>query len=162
MSANAREAEPVDPSFSAPIPGRFRRPVPHGPLEYRQAMRRRGAIVAPALAAASGLLALVLLAGSDSMLRGAPGFLLAVLAAPGVLVFGAPLAHGAGVYLGGVAVSMATWAFFGVLAARRATRRPAATWVDFWRELAWLAGAMWLGLVVALVAVNLTLGRAMF
>ena len=118
--------------------------------------------MAPSLAAASGLLALLLLAGSESVLRGAPGFLLAVLAAPGVLVFGAPLAHGAGVYLGGVALSMATWAFFGVLAARRATRRPAATWVDYWRELAWLAGSMWLGLVVALVAVNLALGRAMF
>jgi hypothetical protein len=109
-----------------------------------------------------GLVALVVLAGSDSPVRGVPGFILAVLVAPGVLVFGAPLAHGPVVYLGGVVVSLACWTLLGALAARRATRRAAATWSDYWRELAWLAGSMWVGLLVALLVADLALGRSLF
>jgi hypothetical protein len=119
-------------------------------------------LVAPAAAAATGLIALIALAGSDTVVRGAPGFLLAVVAAPGLLLFGAPLSHGPVVYLGGVAVSLACWTLFGAIAARRATRRAAATWRDYWRELAWLAGAMWAGLIVALITIDLALGRALF
>jgi hypothetical protein len=125
------------------------------------AMRRRGALVAPATAAAVGLVALVVLAGSGSVLRGAPGFLLSVLVAPGLLVFGAPLGHGPVVYAAGIALSLTCWTGFGALAARRATARAAATWVDYWRELGWLAGSMWAGLIVALIVADLALGRAL-
>jgi len=50
----------------------------------------------------------------------------------------------------------------GVIAARRATRIPAASWRDYWREYMWLAVGVWLGVVVALGAVNLIFGRALF
>ena len=55
----------------------------------------------------------------------------------------------------------ATYAL-GTVAARRATRRPVATWRDFWREYFWLAGGVWLGVIVALVLVALVLGRPIF
>jgi len=51
------------------------------------------------------------------------------------------------------------WLAIGTLSARRATKAPAADWRDYWREYAWLAGGVWIGVVVALVAVNLVLGR---
>ena len=50
----------------------------------------------------------------------------------------------------------------GAIAARRATRVPVASWRDFWREYLWLATGVWLGVVVALIAVNLVFGRALF
>ena len=48
-----------------------------------------------------------------------------------------------------------------VAASVRATKRPAATWRDFWREYLWLATGVWVGVVAALVAADLVLGRAL-
>ena len=39
---------------------------------------------------------------------------------------------------------------------------PAASWRDFWREYAWLAIGVWLGVGIALGAVNLIFDRALF
>ena len=65
-------------------------------------------------------------------------------------------------YLGAVVGSAVLWMVLGATAARRATRLPVASWRDFWREYLWLAVGVWLGVVVALIAVNLVFGRAMF
>ena len=96
---------------------------------------------------------------TTSTLRGVVGFLTAVLAAPGLLVGGAPLAD-RGIYAAAVAASAVLWLLVGTAAARRATRTPVATWADFWKEYLSLAGAVWLGTVAALVAANLILGGA--
>ena len=88
--------------------------------------------------------------------------LTAVLAAPGLLVAGAPLRSGRAVYIGAVAGSAILWMVVGAIAARRATRVPVASWRDYWREYVWLAAGVWLGVVVALAAVNLIFGRALF
>ena len=40
--------------------------------------------------------------------------------------------------------SVALWLFVGVIASRRATRNPMATWADYWRHFAWLCGGIWL------------------
>jgi hypothetical protein len=96
------------------------------------------------------------------MVRGIAGFLTAVLAAPGLLVVGAPLRTGTGVYLGAVVGSAVLWMIVGAISARRATRVPAASWRDYWHEYVWLAFGVWLGVVVALAAVNLIFGRALF
>jgi len=117
------------------------------------------ALVPPAIL---GVIALLLLGSHTSFARGIAGFLTAVFAAPGLLVAGAPLRSGSRVYLGSVAGSAVMWMLVGVIAARRATRVPAASWRDYWREYAWLAVGVWLGVVVALVAVNLVFGRALF
>ena len=107
-------------------------------------------------------MSLLLLHGHSSLKRGVAGFLTAVLAAPGLLVAGAPLRSGHSVYLGAVVGSAVLWMLVGAISARRATRLPAASWRDYWREYLWLAVGVWLGVVVALVAVNLIFGRALF
>jgi hypothetical protein len=135
--------------------------VPQGPRAYRARLRRLGPLLGLFPPAAMGALAWLLLRNNSSTVRGVGSFLLAVLAAPGLLVMGVPLTSGSGVYLVGIVGSAVLWLLVGVVAARRATRAPAATWRDFWREYLWLAGGVWLGVVGALLAANLILGRAL-
>ncbi len=104
-----------------------------------------------------GLAGLLLLRNNTQAWRGIGGFLLAIVAAPVLLVTGAPLASGHS-YTLAVLGSTALWLLFGTIAARSATRSPVATWRDFWREYLWLAGGVWLGIVLALVASNPILG----
>lgn len=108
-----------------------------------------------------GAAALMSLRDNATTLRGFGGFLLAVLAAPGLLVVGAPLQSGSTRYLAACAGSALLWFAVGVVASRRSTRRPAASWREFWVEYAWLVGAVWCGVVAALVLSNLVLGRAL-
>lgn len=137
-------------------------PVPLGPRAYRSKLRSAGPLVALVPPGVLGVLSLLLLRGHTSLVRGIAGFLTAVLAAPGLLVVGAPLRSGGGVYLGAVVGSGVLWMIVGLIASRRATRAPAASWRDFWREYAWLAFGVWLGVVAALAAVDLVFGRALF
>ena len=137
-------------------------PVPLGPRAYRTKLRASGPFVALLPPGALGVVSLLLLRSHTSLVRGVAGFLTAVLAAPGLLVAGVPLRSGRGVYLAAVVGSAVLWMLIGAIAARRATRVPVASWRDFWREYLWLAIGVWLGVVVALVAVNLVFGRALF
>ena len=137
-------------------------PVPLGPRAYRSKLRGSGPFVALLPPGALGCISLLLLHSHTSLVRGVAGFLTAVLAAPGLLVAGAPLRSGGGIYLGAVIGSAVLWMIVGVIAARRATRLPVASWRDYWREYVWLAVGVWLGALVALVAVNLVFGRALF
>jgi hypothetical protein len=137
-------------------------PVPLGPRAYRSKLRGTGPAVALVPPAVLGLISLLLLRGHTSLVRGIAGFLTAVLAAPGLLVAGAPLRSGRAVYLGAVAGSAVLWMIVGAIAANRATRMPVASWRDYWREYLWLAFGVWLGVFVALLAVNLIFGRALF
>lgn len=108
-----------------------------------------------------GAVAALLVQGTGSTIRGVLAFLLAVMAAPSLLVAGVPLATGRTVYGLAVVGGALWWLAISTVAARRATRTPVATWGDFWREYAWLAGATALGAVLALVAADLVLGRAL-
>jgi hypothetical protein len=137
-------------------------PVPMGPRAYRSKLRSSGPIVALLPPGLLGVVSLLLLRGHTSIVRGVAGFLTAILAAPGLLVAGAPLRSGRSVYVGAVVGSALLWMIVGVIAARRATRIPAASWRDYWREYIWLAAGVWLGVVVALGVVNLIFGRALF
>jgi hypothetical protein len=137
-------------------------PVPLGPRAYRSKLRSSGPFVALLPPGLLGVLSLLLLSGHTSLVRGVAGFLTAILAAPGLLVAGAPLRSGRSVYLGAVVGSALLWMIVGAIAARRATRMPAASWRDYWSEYIWLAAGVWLGVVLALGAVNLIFGRALF
>jgi hypothetical protein len=128
---------------------------------YRTRIRRLGPFLALLAPGVLGGLAWVLLRNNESTLRGVGSFLLAVLAAPMLLVAGVPLTAGQPVRVAAVAASAAMWLLIGVVASRRATRAPVASWRDFWREYLWLACGVWLGVVGALVAANLLLGRAL-
>ena len=135
-------------------------PVRKGPRAYRRQIRSLGPMVALLPPVALGAAALLLLRNNTSTVRGVVGFLTAVLAAPGLLVGGAPMKGGTGLYLAATAGSGVLWLLIGVAATARATRTPVATWGDFWREYLWLAGAVWLGVIGSLVAANLILGGA--
>jgi|GEM_PF-2156967 len=162
----------LDPRGAPPLAGDASRPagplgpgargvVPSGPRAYRSRIRARGPVVALVPPAAMGAAALALLAGDGSAVRGVLGFLLAMLAAPLLAVAGAPLRSGSGPLLVAVVASAVLHVALGTVSARRATRRPVATWGDFWREHAWLLGGAWGGVLLALVASNLVLGRVL-
>ena len=134
-------------------------PVPQGPRAYRSRIRALGPIAGLLPAAVLGGLALLLLRGDGSSIAGVGGFALSVLAAPLMLVAGVPLSTSTTARTVAIAASAAMWLLLGVVAARRSTRRPVASWGDFWKEFAWLAAGVWLGVLGALVAVDLLLGR---
>jgi hypothetical protein len=127
--------------------------VPFGPRAYRATIRRLGPWAGLAVPAALGVVSV--------LLGGIVGFLLALLAAPVLLVVGVPLSSGAVAWAVALAGSALLWLLVALVAARRATRSPVATWGDFWRQWAWLAAGVWLGTLVALVAANLLLGRTL-
>ena len=109
------------------------------------------------LPGAIGLLGVLLLRNNTQAWRGIGGFLLAILAAPALLVAGAPLTTGSS-YTLAILGSGVLWVLLGMVASRMATRTPVATWRDYWREYLWLAGGVWIGVVIAVVAANLILG----
>ena len=135
--------------------------VPGGPRHYRERIRRRGPVLGLVPPACAGAIAWLLVHSNGGTLRGVVGFLLAVMAAPTLLMAGIPLATGTPLTLLALAAGALLWFALSTVAARRATRTPVATWADFWREYAWLAGAVAAGAVLALVAANLVLGRAL-
>ena len=159
---------PVAPVSAAPLaqasplvarPSAAIAPIRRGPKAYRRQIRQRGPIAGSLLPATIGLIGLLLLRNNTQPWRGIGGFLLAILAAPVLLVTGAPLTtrHS---YTLALLASAALWVLLGTIASRMATRTPVATWRDFWREYLWLASGVWVGIVVALVAANLILGGA--
>ena len=134
-------------------------PVPRGPRAYRRRIRRFGPIAALLPAAVLGAIAWAALYDNTSSVRGLVGFLLAVLAAPTLLVAGVPLTTGSATYLVVFLGSAVIWFAIGSVATRRATRTPVASWSDYWREFVWLAAGLWLGVLVSLAAIDLLLGR---
>lgn len=149
---------PVE-EFAQPS-ARRTRPVPHGPRYYRLQLRRLGAPFAVVALLAVGLLSVVARFHNESTVRGLLGFLLAVLAFPLLLVVGAPLTASGSATFFAIVGSLVVWGVFGLVAAKRATASPVASWRDFWHEFVWLAASVWAGVIVALVAANLVLGRA--
>ena len=134
-------------------------PIRRGPKAYRRQVRQGGPIAGLLIPAMIGLIGLLLLRNNTQTWRGIGGFLLAIVAAPVLLVTGAPLTTGHS-YTLALLGSAALWVLLGTIASRMATRTPVATWRDFWREYLWLAGGVWVGIGVALVAANLILGGA--
>jgi len=104
---------------------------------------------------------LVLLRGNTTLTRGFGGFLAALFAAPVLPILGVPFRSGRSVYLVAIATSAVVWFVLGVIASRRATRGPIATWRDFWGQLIWLIGGVWVGVLLSLVISNLVLGRSL-
>lgn len=103
-------------------------------------------LVAPGIV---GAIAYLSLHWSDAAWSGAVGLIGGVLAAPCLLLVGAPFGD-EGRYALAIAASIPLWILVGLLAARRATRHPMATWADYWRHFAWMCGGIWFGCLLAL------------
>ena len=134
--------------------------VIEGPRWFRTRIRSQGPFVALIVPAALGLVALITLRLGDSTATGLIGLVLGVFAAPGLLAVGAPFSS-ASLYPIGVAISVVLWLVVGLLASRRATRNPMASWSDFWRNFWWLAGGIWVGATAALLIARYALGEAL-
>lgn len=96
----------------------------------------------------------------DGRKSGLFGLATGVIAAPGLLVVGAPFADSANYPLA-VLGSVPLWAVLGLLASRRATSRPIATWGDYGREMVWLTAAVAFGALAALGIATLVLGESL-
>jgi hypothetical protein len=96
----------------------------------------------------------------DTPWSGAVGLIGGVLAAPGLLAAGAPFGD-RDLYPVAIAASGVMWLLIGLLASRRATQNPMATWRDYWRHYGWMLGGVWVGAVAALAAAALTLSDSL-
>ncbi len=116
------------------------------------------AVVPPALL---GGLAWMVLRVGEGRASGVFGLFGGVIAAPGLLVAGAPFGDDT-TYRFAVLASAPLWLLVGVIASRRSTRSPIADWSDFWREYTWLALGVAVGAVGALVAASTILGETLY
>lgn len=107
-----------------------------------------------------GLVSIVSLQLGDGRTSGLIGLVSGVSAAPGLLVAGAPLSDDSR-YPFAVLASVPLWLLLGLIASRRSTRSPIATWWDYSRELFWLAIAVVLGACAALIAATTILGESL-
>lgn len=108
-----------------------------------------------------GAIALIALKLFDGALSGAIGLIGGVCAAPALLAAGAPFGD-RGMYPLAILASVLLWIAVGVLASRRATRNPMATWADFWRHFAWMCAGIWAGAGAALVVAALSISDSLF
>jgi hypothetical protein len=124
--------------------------VPDGPRFHRRMVRRnavRASLLAPVIL---GLVAALLLVGSDSAWRGIPGFVLAIMALPTLPLTGIPVMGGALRWLVAIGTSAVVWASLGVIAARRSTSRVVTGWPEWRREWLRLAAGVWIGALVGI------------
>jgi len=131
-----------------------------GPRWYRGRIRSRGPLLALLPPLVLGVLALVLINVGNSSGTGLTGLVLAVMAAPGLLVVGAPFSSST-IWPVGLALSVVLWLVVGYVAAKRATRNPMATWSDFWRDFAVLAVGVCLGAGVAVTVAKIAVGEVL-
>lgn len=95
---------------------------------------------------------------SDASWSGPVGLIGGYFAGPTFLAIGAPFADRSLYPIAAVAAG-AMWLLIGLLASRRATRNPVATWNDFWRHYSWMLAGVWVGVTVALAVATLRIGN---
>ncbi len=148
------------PPRPVPATARTSRPLTDGPRWYRSRIRGWGPFLALILPGVVGAIAYAALKYSDAAWSGAVGLFGGVLAAPGLLLVGAPFGE-RDLYPFAVLGSGLLWMLVGYVAARRATRNPMAAWPDFWRHYFWLLFGIWAGSVAALMIATISLGEEM-
>lgn len=131
--------------------------VPGGLRQHRTRVRRFGVLAGLAVPGVLGALAAVLLRGSETPWRGIPGFALAVLAVPTMLLAGIPAAGGSTRWTVAVATSALLWLLVAATATRRATYRVPTGWQEWRREWLPLAIGVWVGALVALGAAGVAM-----
>lgn len=96
---------------------------------------------------------------SDARWSGPVGLIGGYYAGPTFLAVGAPFAD-RDIYPLAAIASGVLWFLIGVLASRRATRNPMATWGDFWRHYSWMLVGVWVGVTIALAIATVDIGSA--
>jgi hypothetical protein len=125
-------------------------PVFEGPLWYRARIRTFGPFLALVLPVALWLLDIIVRSVLSGRIRGWSTLLLRLSSAPGLLAVGYPFALESERPIG-VVLSIPIWLVVGFVASRVATRNPVALFRDYWRAYGWLAAAVVVGAIVAIV-----------
>jgi hypothetical protein len=136
-------------------------PLVEGPRWYRGRIRLWGPFVALVVPGVLGLVAWASLQLFDTAWSGAVGLVGGVLAAPVLLVVGAPFSDRA-IYPVAVLASAGMWIGVGWLAARRATRNPVAGWQEYWKQLVPLMLGIWAGACAAMLIATVLSGDSLF
>jgi hypothetical protein len=135
-------------------------PVYGGPRWYRSRIRTFGPLLALVPPVVLWIVERVGREVLDGKIRIGWSVVLRAIAAPGLLVVGFPLGRSS-LHPLGIAISVAFWLVLGYAAARVATRSPVAQFRDFWRAYAWLAGAVVVGVIVALIGATVLLDQSL-
>lgn len=128
-----------------------------GPRWYQRRIRIFGPLLALLIPAIVGAVAYGALQMSEATWSGTFGTAASYFAAPALLAIGGPLADDALRPLA-LAASALMWLLAGVLASRRATRNPFATWGDFWRHYSWMLAGIWVGVMMAVAIATAWIG----
>jgi len=136
-------------------------PLVEGPRWYRARLRTWGPVAALIVPGIVGGIAYLSLRLFDTAWSGAVGLIGGVWAAPALLAAGAPFGD-RDMYPLAIVASALLWVLVGLLAARRATRDPTATWRDFWRHYAWMCAGVWAGASIALVVAALSISDSLY
>lgn len=145
----------------APRAARPTEPLHEGPRWYRSRIRVWGPFVALIAPAVLGAIAYMSLQLFDTTWSGAVGLIGGVLAAPVLLIVGAPFAN-RGIYPLAVIASIPLWMGVGWLAAIRATRNPMADWREFRKHLVPLTLGIWVGAAAAMMIATFVIGDTLF
>jgi len=129
-----------------------------GPRWYRDRIRVVGPFLALLIPGVLGALSYAALHLSDARWSGPVGLIGGFFAGPALLAVGAPFGNRE-LYPVAVGASAVMWFLIGMLAARRATRNPMATFGDFWRHYSWMLCGVWVGVIVALAVATVRLGN---
>jgi hypothetical protein len=124
-------------------------------------IRHRGPLYALIPPLLLGFAALVCINVFESQITGLAGLTFAYFSAPALPVVGAPFSESSRHPIA-IAISAVLWVIIGIVASRRATRNPMASWADFWRDYSWLAGGIWLGAVVPMMVARFGVGGQLF
>lgn len=108
----------------------------------------------PGIVGAIGYLSLQL---SDAAWSGTVGLIGGYFGAPTLLAVGAPFGERS-LYPVAILAAVAMWLLIGLLASRRATRNPMASWNDYWRHYFWMLGGIWVGVGIALIVATVRIG----
>lgn len=135
--------------------------VIEGPRWFRSEIRHKGPLFALIPPLALGALALVCINFFETQITGLIGLASAYFAAPALPALGAPFSDSTRHPLA-IGLSALLWVAVGVIASRRATRHPMASWSDFWRTYAWLAGGVWLGALIPMLVARFGIGGQLF
>ncbi|MDX2381972.1 MAG: hypothetical protein QNM02_19700 [Acidimicrobiia bacterium] len=136
-------------------------PLVEGPRWYRNRIRVRGPFAALIVPGIVGFVAYFSLQLFDTAWSGVIGLVGGVLAAPVLLLVGAPFGD-RGSYPLAVLASAVLWMAVGLIAAMRATRNPLADWGEFWKQFVPLLFGVWAGVLVALVIATVIIGDTLF
>lgn len=125
---------------------------------HRDRVRRLGPLYGLALPSVTGLVAIAALVFGQGRTAAVLALLTGVIAAPGLLVVGAPIAD-QGAYPLAIAGSVPFWLLLGWVASRRAARHPITAWREFWMEMGLLYVAVGIGAVAGVLIAAVRLGE---